>query len=85
MLCTDVLIEGCKVAGASDAGIYVGQSTNIIVRRNTVEKNVAGIEIENCTKADVYENVATDNSGGILVFTMPDLPTKDGRRLPRLQ
>ena len=45
----------------------------------TVEKNVAGIEIENCTKADVYENVATDNSGGILVFTMPDLPTKDGR------
>jgi parallel beta-helix repeat protein len=79
VLCTDVLIEGCKVAGASDAGIYVGQSTNIIVRRNTVEKNVAGIEIENCTKADVYENLATDNSGGILVFTMPDLPTKDGR------
>ena len=79
VLCTDVLIEGCKVAGASDAGIYVGQSTNIIVRRNTVEKNVAGIEIENCVKADVYENVATDNSGGILVFTMPDLPTKDGR------
>ena len=78
VLCTDVLIEGCKVSGASDAGIYVGQSTNIIVRRNTVEKNVAGIEIENCTKADVYENVATDNSGGILVFTMPDLPTKDG-------
>jgi parallel beta-helix repeat protein len=79
VLCTDVLIEGCKVTGASDAGIYVGQSTNIIVRRNTVEKNVAGIEIENCVKADVYENVATDNSGGILVFTMPDLPTKDGR------
>jgi parallel beta-helix repeat protein len=80
VLCTDVVIEGCKVAGASDAGIYVGQSTNIIVRRNTVEQNVAGIEIENCTGADVYENVATDNSGGILVFTMPDLPTKDGRR-----
>jgi parallel beta-helix repeat protein len=76
--CTDVLIEGCKVAGASDAGIYVGQSNNIVVRRNTVEKNVAGIEIENSNKADVYENVATDNSGGILVFTMPDLPTKDG-------
>jgi parallel beta-helix repeat protein len=79
VLCTDVVIEGCKVSGASDAGIYVGQSTNIVVRRNTVEKNVAGIEIENSTKADVYENVATDNSGGILVFTMPDLPTKEGR------
>jgi parallel beta-helix repeat protein len=51
----------------------------VIVRRNTVEKNVAGIEIENCTKADVYENQAIDNAGGILIFTMPDLLKKDGR------
>jgi parallel beta-helix repeat protein len=80
VLCNDVLIEECTVRGASDAGIYIGQSENIIVRRNKVEKNVAGIEIENCTKVDVYENVATDNSGGILVFTMPDLPKKDGRQ-----
>jgi parallel beta-helix repeat protein len=79
VLCTDVVIEGCNVQGASDAGIYVGQSRNIVVRRNIVEKNVAGIEIENSTHADVYDNVATNNSGGILVFTMPDLPTKDGR------
>ncbi len=79
VLCPDVLIENCVVKGASDAGIYVGQSENIIVRRNKVEQNVAGIEIENCTRADVYENVATDNAGGILVFTMPDLPRKDGR------
>ncbi len=77
--CTDVVIERCKVTGASDAGIYVGQSQNIIVRRNTASQNVAGIEIENSTHADVYENVATDNSGGILVFTMPDLPVKEGR------
>ena len=74
--CLDRELHG---PGASDAGIYVGQSENIIVRRNKVEKNVAGIEIENCTKADVYENQATDNTGGILVFTMPDLPKKDGR------
>ena len=79
VLCNGVVIEDCKAIGASDAGIYVGQSENIIVRRNTAEKNVAGIEIENSTRADVYENLATDNSGGILVFTMPDLPKKDGR------
>jgi parallel beta-helix repeat protein len=79
VLCSDVLIENCVIKGASDAGIYVGQSENIIVRRNKVEQNVAGIEIENCTRADVYENLATDNAGGILVFTMPDLPKKDGR------
>ena len=79
VICTDVVIEGCTAIGASDAGIYVGQSENIIVRRNTVKQNVAGIEIENSTRADVSENLATDNSGGILVFTMPDLPKKDGR------
>ena len=79
VICTDVVIEDCTAIGASDAGIYVGQSENIIVRRNRAEKNVAGIEIENSDRADVYENEATDNSGGILVFTMPDLPKKDGR------
>ena len=79
VLCTGVVIEDCRVSGASDAGIYVGQSQDIIVRHNTVQQNVAGIEIENCNRADVYENTATDNSGGILVFTMPDLPTKEGR------
>jgi parallel beta-helix repeat protein len=79
VLCTDIVIENCKVSGASDAGIYVGQSQNILVRNNNVEMNVAGIEIENSTRADVHDNVATNNSGGILVFTMPDLPTKEGR------
>ncbi|HVS64824.1 MAG TPA: parallel beta-helix domain-containing protein [Thermoanaerobaculia bacterium] len=76
---TDVLIEDSKVRGASDAGIYVGQSKNIIVRRNEAWENVAGIEIENSTGAEVYQNVAHHNSGGILVFSLPELPVKDGR------
>jgi len=79
VLCTDVLIEGCTSIGASDAGIYVGQSEDIIVRNNKAEKNVAGIEIENSVRADVHGNLATDNSGGILVFALPDLPKKEGR------
>ena len=79
VLCTDVLIEGCTSIGASDAGIYVGQSEGIIVRNNKAEKNVAGIEIENSIRADVHDNLATDNSGGILVFALPDLPKKEGR------
>jgi parallel beta-helix repeat protein len=78
--CRDVVIEDSVVKGASDAGIYVGQSKNIILRRNRVEFNVAGIEIENSQDADVYENVATNNTGGILVFNLPGLPVKDGRR-----
>jgi parallel beta-helix repeat protein len=69
----NILIEDSSSWGASDAGIYVGQSTNVIVRRCHAEQNVAGIEIENTVNADVYENVAIGNTGGILVFNMPNL------------
>jgi parallel beta-helix repeat protein len=77
--CQNVLIEDSASSGAADAGIYVGQSKNIIVRRNRAEFNVAGIEIENSEAADVYENVATNNAGGLLVFSLPDLPVKGSR------
>jgi parallel beta-helix repeat protein len=69
----NVLIEDSVAIGASDAGIYVGQSNGVIVRRSRAEGNVAGIEIENTVNADVYDNVATNNTGGILVFNMPNL------------
>jgi parallel beta-helix repeat protein len=75
---TDVLIENVTVRGASDAGIYVGQSKNIIVRNSVAEFNVAGIEIENSINADVYGNIARDNAGGVLVFDLPDLPQVGG-------
>ena len=70
----NLLLEECVAIGASDAGIYVGQSDNVVVRNNRAEFNVAGIEIENTMNADVYGNVVTNNTGGILVFNMPDLP-----------
>jgi parallel beta-helix repeat protein len=79
--CENVLIEECEAIGASDAGIYVGQSKNVIVRRCRASQNVAGIEIENCTDADVYENTVTDNAGGLLVFDLPGLQVKNGRRV----
>ena len=75
---SDVLIDGVTVRGASDAGIYVGQSTRIIVRNSLAEFNVAGIEIENSTFADVYGNRAENNAGGVLVFDLPDLPVIGG-------
>jgi parallel beta-helix repeat protein len=71
--CSNVLIEDSAAIGASDAGIYVGQSKNVIVRNNRAESNVAGIEIENTIGADVYGNTTTGNTGGILVFNMPNL------------
>ncbi len=74
----NVLIEDSEVSGASDAGVYVGQSEVIIVRRNFVHQNVAGIEIENSKFADVYDNNTTGNTGGILVFDLPGPPVQGG-------
>ena len=77
----NVLIDGCVAIGASDAGIYVGQSENIIVRNSRAHYNVAGIEIENSFYADVYDNIASHNTGGILVFDLPDLPQQGGHHV----
>ena len=77
----DVLIDGCVAIGASDAGIYVGQSKNIIVKNNIAQYNVAGIEIENSYYADVFDNTASHNTGGILVFDLPDLPQQGGHHV----
>lgn len=78
---TEVLVDRVTVRGASDAGIYVGQSKNIIVRNSTAEFNVAGIEIENSYNADVYANTARKNAGGILVFDLPNLPQMGGHAI----
>ena len=78
VLCQNVLIEHSIAVGASDAGIYVGQSKNIIVRNSEAYHNVAGIEIENSIQADVYDNYAHHNTAGILVFDLPDLVQKEG-------
>lgn len=78
VLTRNVLIEDTVSIAASDAGIYVGQSDGVIVRNSRAEKNVAGIEIENTINADVYDNVATGNTGGILVFNMPGLSQQGG-------
>jgi parallel beta-helix repeat protein len=75
VLSNDVLIEDSLVEAVRDAGIYVGQSTNIIVRNNEVRGNVAGIEIENSANSEVHNNWAHDNTAGILVFKLV-LPTQ---------
>ncbi|WP_298302031.1 parallel beta-helix domain-containing protein [uncultured Erythrobacter sp.] len=75
---TGVLVDGVIVSGASDAGIYVGQSSKITVRNSIAEYNVAGIEIENSRDAIVENNIARHNTGGILVFDLPGLPVMNG-------
>jgi parallel beta-helix repeat protein len=76
--CQGVTIDSCEARGASDAGIYVGQSRDIVVSHCRAFENVAGIEIENSVNAEVHHNDAYRNTGGILVFDLPDLPVKKG-------
>jgi parallel beta-helix repeat protein len=71
-----VLVERCTVTGVRDAGIYVGQSKDIVVRDSEVYGNVTGIEIENSLNAIVENNEVYNNTAGVLVFGLPNNPSK---------
>lgn len=78
VLCSNVVIDSCYVQGASDAGIYVGQTNGAKVRNSEAYKNVAGCEIENTTYAEVYNNEFHMNAGGFLIFDLPNLSQRGG-------
>ena len=77
--CTGVTIEKCIASGIADAALYVGQSRDIVVRDCEAHDNVTGIEIENSIDAVVENNYVHDNTGGILVFILPNNVSKAGR------
>ena len=77
--CTGVLIERVAATKIADAAIYVGQSRDIIVRDSIAWSNVTGIEIENSVNALVEGNHVFDNTGGILVFLLPNNVSKIGK------
>jgi parallel beta-helix repeat protein len=77
--CTGVTIERCVATGIADAALYVGQSRDIVVRDSEAYNNVTGIEIENSINAVVENNYVHDNTGGILVFVLPNNVSKVGR------
>lgn len=74
--CKNVLVEDCEVSGAADAAIYVGQGTGAILRRNKAHDSVLGIELENTTDGEAYDNEAYDNAGGVAVFLLANLTKK---------
>lgn len=74
--CKGVLVEQCLVTKIKDAAIYVGQSADIIVRNNEAHSSVTGIEIENSVNSLVENNYCHDNTAGMLVFLLPNNPSK---------
>ncbi|MEO8452373.1 MAG: parallel beta-helix domain-containing protein [Gemmatimonadota bacterium] len=70
------VIERCTATGHSDAGIYVGQSTDVEVRQSIAHDNVLGIEIENSTRVGVFDNESYHNVVGVMVVLLPGLAVK---------
>jgi parallel beta-helix repeat protein len=69
-------IEQCTTSGHADTGIYVGQSTDVVIDHNTAFGNVNGIEVENATRVEVVHNETYGNTAGIVVVLLPGLRTK---------
>jgi parallel beta-helix repeat protein len=67
------LIAANHVSGADDAGIYVGQSGDVMIEKNQASDCTIGIEIENSSMITVRKNMVERNSIGILVQVLPGL------------
>ena len=74
--CTDVLIERIEATLMNDAAVYAGKSKDVVIRNTLTYGNVIGIELENTVNGEVYDNVAHDNTVGIFIDLLPQLPSK---------
>lgn len=68
-----LLVEETYSYGSVDAGLYVGQSSDVIVRRNEARYNVIGIELENVQRGLVENNLSTENTAGFLSYDLEGL------------
>lgn len=73
---TDGRVDHNEVSGSFDSGIYIGQSTDILIDQNVAHDNTVGIEVELASRVTVRDNVATANSVGAIVFAIPGRPVK---------
>jgi parallel beta-helix repeat protein len=69
----DGTIEYNSVTGANDTGIYIGQSSNVLIGHNDVRDCTVGFEIENSTQVTVIGNYAAFNATGYLIDVLPGL------------
>lgn len=72
------VIERSRASGHSDAGIYVGQASDITIRNSVAYGNVVGVEISNSTRIKLLGSELYGNTAGVLVALLP------GRRVTTL-
>ena len=75
----NILVDDAIAIGASDAGIYVGQTDTAIIKNSRAAFNVFGFEIENVRGGEYVDNLAECNTGGFLVYDLDGL-TRYGSR-----
>lgn len=75
----NILVDDTISVGASDAGIYVGQTDNAIIKNSVARFNVFGFEIENVRGGEYIDNLAECNTGGFLVYDLDGL-TRYGKK-----
>jgi|GEM_PF-5736948 len=68
-----ITMRNIEVSGASDAGIYLGQSKHAIIEKTYTYENVTGINIENSWHVNVVNNNLTNNTNGIFIVSLPDM------------
>lgn len=77
---TDVLVERVRASGVIDAAVYAGQCRNVVIRDSVAFDSVIGFELENTLNGEIINSHAYDNSLGILVVVLPQLPAKISRQ-----
>lgn len=73
ILSKNVLVTQCKVSGASESGIYLGQSEGGYITNNHVTDNTVGIELENTRTTLIENNHVEKNSIGLMISERPGL------------
>ncbi|ABC28248.1 conserved hypothetical protein [Hahella chejuensis KCTC 2396] len=68
-----ITIENTEVSGASDAGIYIGQSIYTLIQNNYSHDNVTGVNAENSQHVHVKNNRLQNNTVGALIVSLPDM------------
>jgi len=69
----NILVDNSESIGASDAGIYVGQTNNAIIKNSRAAYNVMGFEIENVQGGEYDSNLAECNTGGFLIYDLENI------------
>lgn len=70
---SNIYLDEVISVGASDAGIYVGQTNKAIIKNSRAVYNVMGYEIENTGGGEYENNLADCNVGGYLIYDLEGL------------